>query len=64
MEKEKKKYKVMIYNFGNKNWDILRLVYDPRTGKRGLAIYDTKEEAEYTKIAEAMAGETIKLKLI
>ena len=54
----------MIYNFTNKGWNIMRLVYDPRTGEEGVAVYDTKEEAEWAKgIAETMAGRFIKLKL-
>jgi len=65
MRKENKiKYQVMIKNFITKKWDIMKLAYDPRTGKKGLAIYNNEREAELCKdIANSIAGGTIQTKI-
>lgn len=58
------KYAVLVKNFQTKSWDIMNLVFDPRTKGRGQAIYDTKEEAEFTmSIAESLGGRYIKMKV-
>jgi len=65
MKEEKKiKYQVMIKNFITKKWDIMKLAYDPRTGKKGLAIYNNKREAEFCEnIANSMADGIIQTKI-
>ena len=55
----------MNYNFAEKKWEIMKLRFDPRTKKEGLAVYKNKEDAEYTKlITLALSGNCIKTKIL
>ncbi len=59
-----KQYKILIRNFVKKRWEILKLKYDPRTDKEGLAIYDNKEDAEFYKdLVESIYGGMIQTKI-
>ena len=61
---KKKTYSVMSKNFVSKKYEVMKLIYDPRTGKEGLAIYESKKEAEFCKsIALALCGGCMEIKI-
>lgn len=57
------KYEVQIKNFVTKKYDTLKLTYDPRTGKEGLAIYETINEAEFCRNIARILGNVITLRI-
>ena len=59
-----KKYKVEIYNFPTKKWDIMKFRDYANDGKRKNAIFIDKKEAEFLEgISHAMARDTIKTRI-
>ena len=59
-----KTYSVMVKNFVSKKYEVMKLIYDPRTNKEGLAIYKTKKEAEFCRyIAMSLSGGCMKIKI-
>ena len=59
-----KKYKVEIYNFPNKKWDIMKFRDCANDGKRKDAIFKDKKEAEFLEdISHGLAGNTIKTRI-
>lgn len=64
-QKKKMGYAVLIKNFATKNYEVMKLRYDPRTGGKGLAVYGTKREAEFCKsIAEVLSRGVVKLRIV
>lgn len=62
--RETLRWAVYIKNFTTNEWDVMKLRYDPRTEKEGLAIYKKKDEALFTEqIANALGGATIKTRV-
>ena len=63
-----KKYKVMIKKISSsadKKWELLKLKYDPRTGREGLAIYRHINEAENCElITHSLSGSIVNTKII
>lgn len=58
------KWSVKIRNFDTKEWVIMKLRYDPRTGKEGVAVYDNEEDAgDLMELAMAMSPVVIKVKV-
>jgi hypothetical protein len=52
-----KAWAVYIKNFVSNEYEVMKLRYDPRTGKEGLAVYSTKDEAFFAEqMALALSG--------
>ena len=58
-------YRVEIYNFVEKKWDIAKYWDFPNDGKKKDAVFKTKKKAEYLEaISHGLAGDTIKTRVI
>ena len=62
--RNKKRYIVKIKNFETGEYETMRLQYDSRVNRDGLAIYQTKKEAQICRgIAVALSGAFIKTRI-
>ena len=59
-----KKYAVYVKNNALNEWEVMKLIVDPKRTHRGLAIYNKKDDAFFTEqIAHAISGGAIETRV-
>lgn len=61
---KKDTFTVTVKNHVTKKWEVMKLRYDPRTGGEGVAVYNTKQEAQFDKnMALALIGGSMDIRI-